>query len=340
MKLEDKINIKSNNLNILRFVAAIMVVICHSYAVTRNQEDFFSTFNGEQCNLGALAVAIFFFISGLYVMKSLDVSKDIATFMKKRFKRIFPQLWIVVIVSMFIVGPIVSSIGVKEYFTDINTWKYAFNGILLPIHNLPGVFENNVYQTVNGPLWTLPVEFMCYIGLVILYVISERISKKEALNIHKCFHWLAFSILFITYLFVYYVLKWKFLATVVRPIVFFLEGILYYDYRKKISLNVKWASVLLLVLVLACKTPFYNLFMLLILPYVVVSFCLGVHDIKSDSDLWKISYEMYLVGWPIQQIVFELMNCVQTPYMNMFIAIPFDIIIACALYKLIEKIVD
>ena len=101
-RLSEKIKIKSSNINILRFICAIAVIICHSYAVTAGEEDFVSRYTGGQCNLGGVAVAVFFFLSGLYVSKSLDRTDSAWVFIKKRCDRIFPSLWTVVILSVIL----------------------------------------------------------------------------------------------------------------------------------------------------------------------------------------------------------------------------------------------
>ncbi len=334
MVLSDKVNNKCNNLNIFRFVAAIMVIVCHAYAITLNQEDFFWNFNSGQCNLGALAVAFFFFISGLYVTKSLDSKPDLKIFLKKRCFRIFPSLWIVVVLTIFVMGPFFTTLSFKEYFLSFHTWTYSLNMFLIPIHNLPGVFVENLYQTVNGPLWTLPVEFFCYLGLSIIFFISSHIKRHR--NLQKFLHIIVLFLLLSIYIVFQYVIKHQFLATVVRPIIFFWEGIVYYYFREKIKLNCKHGIILIVILGLACKTPFYNLVMIVVLPYIVLSLCFGFKDSSHDMTIFKISYEMYLVGWPIQQIVNDVMKCDQTPYMNMLISIPLDILFAYFIYVIVE----
>ena len=81
--LSDKLRLRSSNVNLLRFIAAIAVIICHSYAITSNREDLVSVYTNGQCNLGGIAVAVFFVLSGLYVARSLSKEHSTRTFFGK-----------------------------------------------------------------------------------------------------------------------------------------------------------------------------------------------------------------------------------------------------------------
>ncbi|MCX4198562.1 hypothetical protein OMR07_26260 [Methylobacterium organophilum] len=49
------------------------------------------------------------------------------------------------------------------------TWTYLQNILLVTRYELPGVFTGNIYpDVVNGSLWTLPLEVLMYIGVMIL----------------------------------------------------------------------------------------------------------------------------------------------------------------------------
>ena len=104
--------------------------------------------------------------------------------MKARAKRIFPFLWMVIILSVFILGPILTDLPLNAYFTNHVTWLYLLNGLFIPVHNLPGVFENCItMSTVNGALWTLSVEAICYAALFILYKLKMINKEKIFLSI-------------------------------------------------------------------------------------------------------------------------------------------------------------
>lgn len=171
---------KSNNLQALRFIAAVMVIISHSFSVGMgdSSKEWFIILTNGQLSMGNLAVAVFFCAGGYLIAKSMCKAKKFSTYFKARINRIFPLLIIVVGLSMFLLGPIMTNLNLKDYMSDVTLYKYALNGLLIPVHELPGVFSNNIYgPTVNGSLWTLPVEFLCYIGCFLLYKL-QMLKKK------------------------------------------------------------------------------------------------------------------------------------------------------------------
>ncbi len=341
VSLADKLQINSSNINLLRFICAIAVIISHSFAVTQNRDDFVTVFSNGQCSLGGIAVAVFFFLSGLYVTKSLEKSKSIGSFMKKRCVRIFPQLWIVVIASV-IAGLFLTNLTIKEYLTNGATYKYLLNMVFVPIHDLPGVFEGMPYQTVNGPLWTLPVEFACYIGLAILALIAIGIAKakKRDKTNRMVLDVIAMVLIVIMYVAVLYLYPNSMYVTIARPIVVFLEGMLFYDFKDKIKLNWIVGILFLIALVALCKTPVFNIAFVILFPYGFLSIVLGLPQLAKNPTIFKISYEMYLVGWPIQQVLmYAFAKQGMTPMINWLITLPIDIVVGFGVYWLSELLI-
>ena len=150
---------EKNSFDLLRLVAATLVLFSHQFALLGEFEPSFlglTTFGGA-------GVTIFFFLSGMLVWSSWDRDPDIGRFLARRSLRIFPALWVLVLLSVFIVGPAVSLLGLSEYFATTETWRYLSTAVMVIRHKLPGVFGDNPYPfVVNGSLWTLPVEFLCY----------------------------------------------------------------------------------------------------------------------------------------------------------------------------------
>lgn len=322
----------SSNVNLLRFLAAILVIFCHSFYVAASMEDPLSVFSKGQTNFGGLAVSFFFFLSGFYVTKSLYKTRTVKEFMSKRCIRIFPQLWIVVSISVFLIGPFFTSNSFLDYFLDKNTYLYLLNGILLPVHNLPGVFQTNVYDaTVNGPLWTLPVEFVAYCAVAVVMFLGKSIIKKE--KVQKVMHIICLIGSFAVFIFVSVVLRNAFLITVARPLVIFFVGVIFCDYADKIVLN-QWLGIIALgVVLLGCRFGFLNCVMIVCVPYMIVTFMLGWKQIKWNCDLFLISYEMYLFGWPIQQCFVHFFGGQMNPYLNFTLTLPIDVLFAFLLYK-------
>ena len=346
-RLSELLNIKSTNVNLLKFICAILVIVGHANPITGTGVDILTEYTGGECSFGGLAVGVFFFFSGLYVTKSLSKTVNLRTYLAKRVERIFPQLAVVILISAFVLGPIFTSLPIGTYFLSPGTYTYLLNAVLIPIHNLPGVFEGLPYQTVNGPLWTLPVEFACYLMLWAISLLLVLITKyKSHGNLSgivdsKAFRvllWVGAIAVFLGFIAVFYVLKNEFLISVVRPVVIFIEGSLFYQYRDKIKVNWIAGLVMALILALSGLAGLFSLGMILFLPYITISLTLGIPQIKADWTIFKISYEMYLVGWPIQQILMNAFNGSMTATMNVLVTVPIDALIAFVLYKSVNSV--
>ena len=160
VKVSEGLLTRKNNFDIIRFLASLMVVWFHSYPLTlgiTGGTDQLAFLTGGQVTFGGLAVMIFFIISGFLITMSYDRSNDLTKFTKARILRIFPGVIFVVLLSTFVLGPLVTNIELKEYLTNFQTYKYLLAMSLYKMqYALPGVFETNVYQiSVNGSLWTL-----------------------------------------------------------------------------------------------------------------------------------------------------------------------------------------
>lgn len=167
----------NNSLDLLRLLAATMVLYSHLYALLGLTEPSFMGWN----TFGGAGVTIFFFLSGFLVWTSWERDPNVARFFFRRSLRIFPGLWAVCLLSVFVLGPWYSTIPVSDYFESAVTWKYLANAILVTAYPLPGLFPDNAMPfVVNGSLWTLPLEFFCYITVAIVGVgaIILRGSKE------------------------------------------------------------------------------------------------------------------------------------------------------------------
>jgi peptidoglycan/LPS O-acetylase OafA/YrhL len=74
---------------------------------------------------------------------------------------------VVVLATVFIIGPLVTTLSEKEYFTDDQTYSYlSMMTLYAEKQYLPGVFTGNPFDTrINAPLWTLKYEFTFYAAI-------------------------------------------------------------------------------------------------------------------------------------------------------------------------------
>lgn len=186
-------NGRDNNYNLIRFAAASLVILFHSYHLSGVMWDPLSYLT-RHTNLGHFAVSIFFIVSGFLVCKSYVTRRNILVFIEARFLRIFPALIVVIILSVFLIGTIATVKPIKAYLTSMETWNYfIYNSTLIQVHYyLPGVFQDNPYPgAVNGSLWTLPFELWMYIILA-LFGLLGILNRVNLFNMAMVFCMLLF----------------------------------------------------------------------------------------------------------------------------------------------------
>ncbi|HEY1772553.1 MAG TPA: acyltransferase [Gammaproteobacteria bacterium] len=152
-----------NNYLLLRFVAALLVIYGHSYAIAKlpGREDLVQRLLGFTY-AGGVGVDVFFVISGFLVTASYLNRRNWPEFMKARCLRIFPGLIVCILAIAFLLGPFVTTLSPTEYLFGPQLYTDLFHSLLLHLR-LPGVFEHLPQQAVNGSLWTLPPEFLLYL---------------------------------------------------------------------------------------------------------------------------------------------------------------------------------
>jgi peptidoglycan/LPS O-acetylase OafA/YrhL len=154
-----------NNMNAIRLTAAGMVLFGHSFAFHGMREPHVFPW----APLGPVGVYIFFIISGYLVSESWDRDPNLLRFFQRRLLRIIPGLAVCILFTIFVLGPLLTTLSLTDYFTHEYTWGYLKNIALYIVYQLPGVFENNkVPNAINGSIWSLPVEFLMYVVVAIL----------------------------------------------------------------------------------------------------------------------------------------------------------------------------
>ncbi|MDP9220953.1 MAG: acyltransferase [Actinomycetota bacterium] len=161
---------RANGFDLVRIGAALAVVLDHSFLLVGSATPVVGVWAHRQMDLGGLAVITFFAVSGYLVAGSWLGEPRLAAFARKRALRIWPALCILLLLTTFVLGPLVSTLGVGEFLSRGETWAYLQNVTLAPLQlHLPGVFEANPYPgRVNVALWTLPIEVFCYCVLGII----------------------------------------------------------------------------------------------------------------------------------------------------------------------------
>ena len=118
---------RSNNFDLLRLVAALLVIYSHSYALIGLEEHKI-----WMRSYGNIAVHAFFVISGYLITKSFCQKSSVFSFVFNRVSRIVPGFLVA-----FVFGNLISNIC-NRFIT------------------------NPIPYIINGPVWTLVWEVVCY----------------------------------------------------------------------------------------------------------------------------------------------------------------------------------
>ena len=333
MRLSEITKGRENNLDFIRFLAAVMVIFCHAFPLSLGGDnvDILGRLTNNQIHLGNLAVCIFFFYGGFLICKSASRLQKGTAYFKARALRIFPSLAVVTVVLAFIVGPIITEWSIGAYFTSKDTYKYLLNALLIPIHNLPGVFQGNSYDaTVNGPLWTLPIEFLCYI-MCFLALKMKFLEEKNA-------KWmiLLFSVGFLVASRL--LSNVSLLSAALRPTGLFFAGMVCFIYKDKIVIKPWIALLSAVILVLSAVVGVLGIAIFFCFPYLMMYLGFGTkHKFSGFAKRGEFSYGIYLCGWPIQQMVCQSFGGQMNPYVNVLLSLPIAVICGFLLNRLVER---
>ena len=168
---------RDNNFNLVRMLAALLVLVSHSWPLTATPGEPLERF--ADFSLGHLGVDLFFVVSGFLVTGSLLAKASLREFLRARALRIFPALVASAFGTALVLGPLVTELPLGRYLAASDTWRYALqNATTWPWGVrwwLPGVFLHNPGgPAVNGALWSLPWELTMYTLLAVLGALTLR----------------------------------------------------------------------------------------------------------------------------------------------------------------------
>lgn len=319
---------KHNNFDFLRFFAASLVIISHSFALLKLDQPKLGNMT-----IGSIGVYMFFVISGFLIARSWEMHPRASAFIAKRVLRIVPGLVGVTLFTAFMIGPLLSNLSLVEFIKAPNTFRYLLNSAIFPLHyNLPGVFEANIGGSiVNGSLWTLPLEFISYMGLIALAylgIFRRRFSFKVLLAVTIVVTCLMLLVMRSPTnpeaLFMGIKTIW-----LVKYGSFFIVGSLYYIYRSHVVLK-DWLAVAALGGILLSSVVGGQFVAALIgLPYLVLYLALvPTRYLSRFGARGDFSYGMYIYAWPVQQAIIAMAP--QRTELLALIALEFPIIIMLA----------
>ena len=117
-------NRDNNRFDILRLLAAWLVLFSHCYPLGGRaaSEPMASTLAID--TLGGVGVTIFFVLSGYLVTLSLERSPNVLEFARRRALRIYPALIAVCLLCVLVLGPWMTTWPKAAYWQQQLTWTY------------------------------------------------------------------------------------------------------------------------------------------------------------------------------------------------------------------------
>lgn len=165
----------TNNFDLLRLIFASTVVVFHVGVLT--QEPSLAWM--QQWVSGTFGLQGFFVVSGFLVTMSYDRSRSLISYARKRARRILPA-YVAVVLGAAVLLVAMSRLPWSEYFTHPEWRSYVFWNLLLANFtspDLPGVFQDNYKQAINGSLWTIKIEVAFYCMVPVFAYLCDRAGK-------------------------------------------------------------------------------------------------------------------------------------------------------------------
>lgn len=335
MKLAQALDGRANNIDLLRLIAALMVIYGHSPAMTGLSGFDPTIMLTERTDYsGSLAIKFFFFASGLVVTNSLMRNNAPLPWGISRLFRIVPAYVLLMAVTVFIIGPLTTAWSIADYLGSTGPYHYAASNISALARNccmiwdIPSLFEGNIRATVNGSLWTLPSEMYCYLFVFLVAVIGCFKLPKSALAA-LLFVYVVAATIYPDYL------NFTSSATAKRHLFqCFVAGMIFAVLRDYIALRWDIAGALVIIAALSRGFPFFEAAYILAMVYgaLVVAVWPPIVRLKPKYD---VSYGVYLYGWPVQQTVVHFAPSM-TLWVHFIVAASISILLGLISWKLIE----
>jgi peptidoglycan/LPS O-acetylase OafA/YrhL len=332
-----------NNLDCLRLILASTVALFHVSALTNLPA--FDIF-GKYCS-PHFAVRSFFVISGLLIYRSYVRSSSAASYFEKRFRRIYPAYFVTIVIAAIGLC-LLSTVPPSQYF-GLGFWKYLganllFLNFLAP--SLPGVFTANSISAVNGALWTLKIEVIFYLFIPIMHYLCNRFGTNKTVGAifvlssawKYGFEWLAAThsshglFALDSSRSIYSQLSVQFPA----QLAYFSAGILLLLYFDKLKLH--FPIVFCFTACLYLVDHFFTGELLDIFWISGLVFLFGFWRFFGHfSKYGDFSYGVYIVHWPILQILIALGATKLNPALFFLIAISIIGVVSVLMWYLVES---
>lgn len=294
---------RDNNFNLLRVIAATLVLFSHSFVLATGRKDAEPLATALGTTPGGIAVDIFFITSGFLVTASLLSRACARDFIRARVLRIYPALAVAILLTVLLAGLLLTDLPTSRYLLHPETLLHFLRNVTLVTgisHTLPGVFTGNPYaHAVNASLWSLPYEIGMYSGLVGLWLFAATGGMRRRERLAAAL--LAVAVLALAAHFLAHGF-WR-PSSLLRLTWMFAAGALMQLHRDRIVVTPARLGIALACILLAGmdRTLFLAVYTLLI-PFVVLSLAYVPGGfVRQYNRLGDYSYGIYIYAFPIQQ---------------------------------------
>jgi peptidoglycan/LPS O-acetylase OafA/YrhL len=323
-----------DNFTILRLALALAVVVSHAFSVGTGRHTDEPLYSLTGYTLGEHGVNGFFAVSGFLVAMSWDRRGGVVPFALARVLRVFPGLFVAVLVTALVLGGFMTTVAKGNYFADSRVWQMIWVTITTfkSATVLPGVFEGNPLRWPISTVWTLRYELLCYLGLLAYGAFGGFRKPQIAL---------AGAALAATALVVLGLVGTipKGQETALRLPLVFATGSLIYLYRDRIPLNLGIVAAMIMAMMVAglflpaLYKPLLFTGTAYLMLFIAMAPGLSHPKLEPPGD---ISYGVYLYGWPIQQALQGLFPAI-SGWMMLIPALLITCAIAAVSWLLVEK---
>lgn len=297
-------------MNAVRYYLAICILVTH-----------FSYLSGEEIiTLPRVfgGAGSFFALSGFLMFPSFEKRNSVKKFFVRRSQRIFPPYFLIVIVAAIGLS-FISSIPMTDYFTDLHFWKYLVANLLFMnflVPDLPGVFEasTNLYPFVNGALWTMKGEIVCYLSVPVIYWVISHYRKYATHLLTVLVGVFYISYIGCTYLQMSRGINLDVIQKQFNVLMLFYLGALLNLKLRWLVAHRWWFIVVNATLIMSDYFGFMRSNDITILLYnvglasfvtgtMVITCCITGHWGRFLSGHDALSYDIYLFHWPVIQVI-------------------------------------
>ena len=326
---------RENNFLLVRLLAACLVILGHSFFLSpktcTNCTDPVLTITGYASS-HIVGVQIFFVLSGFLVHKSLDTRKGFFSYLEARIRRILPAYLLCIGLMVFPFGAFFSTLPMNDYLQHPETLNYVLGkwSPWLFSDRLPGVLfsPRELGASVNGSLWTIPLEASLYLFLGGLGALGLLKSSR--------FSTASLSAVFLATLFL--LIGGQSEAptrTMLELSLLFVWGALLYSIRGKVPLHPLLLLILLFLIQSLKGTGYAPYLSALGLGYATL--LVGYTRIPLlPKGMTDASYGIYLYGFSIQQAIAHFFP-EMGPYRMSLMAIPLAWVLGYLSFRCIES---